>query len=157
MQVLRKPRAGVLVAIGSAPISLLASDLIIRMLEWLLPSSLPVGGWAAIEAKISLEEMAFAILVSPLLENLFVVLMIHGLRKRIPGTLSRSAVVSIGMSILHAAILQEPVYVSVYPGFFVMCLIVQARESRVQGYWLSVIHHIAINALAVGVIFLSRA
>ncbi|WP_395136405.1 hypothetical protein [Stenotrophomonas geniculata] len=146
-----------LIAVVTAPASFLASSGIISLIETALPAILPQGGWEQIEARVSAGEMVYALTLAPLIENLVLLFTIYLLSKWIvnsPKTVS--ALAAAMAAIIHVLTSGELAYIAVFPGFFVMSSFIQHSERRSTGYWISVIHHVAINAISVGSMLLER-
>lgn len=65
-----------------------------------------------------------------------------------------SVFAALSWTLIHVLASGLAAHVAVFPGFISMSVLVLRAERRVAGYWSSVVHHLAINVIAVAGILL---
>lgn len=154
---LRTKKELLIAALAAAPVSFLASSALVSLVEVLFPGAMPSGGWAQVEESVSVGKMVYALSVAPILENLLLWGVIALLGKFLRGCCLISALAALSSTLIHVLASGEAAYIAVFPGFFFMGLLILRAERRATGYWLSVVHHVAINAISVAGILLRGA
>ena len=138
-----------LIAIFVAPVSFLASSALISLMEAFIPSALEGGGWAQVEASVSAGQMVYALSLAPVFENLILYAVVALLGKAFRADLPISCTAAMLAAMAHILASGQLSYVAVFPGFFVMSLLILRAKRRSTGYWLSVVHHVAVNSISV--------
>ncbi len=154
---LRTEKELLIAAFVAAPVSFLASSALVWLVEVLFPGAMPSGGWAQVEESVSAGKMVYALSLAPILENLLLWAIIALLGKVLRGCCLISAFAAFSATLIHVLASGEVAYIAVFPGFFFMGFLILRAERRATGYWLSVVHHVAINAISVAGILLRGA
>lgn len=115
---------------------------------------MPSGGWAHLEENVSAGKMVYALSVAPMLENLLLWGVTALLAKVLRGCYLISVFAALSWTLIHVLASGQAAYIAVFPGFFFMSVLILRAERRVAGYWFSVVHHLAINVIAVAGILL---
>lgn len=153
----RDIRKLVLIAILLAPISFAVSSGIVSAIEFLFAHTLPEGGWRSVEDGITVGAMIYGLTVAPLLENLLLLGALLVVKRLIVSDVMTSLITALLAASAHMLLSGQLAYAAVIPGFFVMSMLALSPQKRSEGYWISVVHHIAINSLSVASILMRHA
>lgn len=96
-----------------------------------------------------------ALALAPLIENLLCLLWVFGLVGwKTNAWWVKPALVAAIAALFHSILYLDVRPFAVFPGFFLMCCMMANYQSRVVGFWGSVLHHFCINAINLGLIFI---
>jgi len=93
--------------------------------------------------------MVYALSLAPVFENLILYAVVALLGKAFRADLPISCTAAMLAAMAHILASGQLSYVAVFPGFFVMSLLILRAKRRSTGYWLSVVHHVAVNSISV--------
>jgi len=101
--------------------------------------------------------MIYGLTVAPLLENLLLLGALLVVKRLIVSDVMTSLITALLAASAHMLLSGQIAYAAVSPGFFVMSMLALSPQKRSEGYWISVVHHIAINSLSVASILMRHA
>ncbi len=142
--------SALLVAVVLAPVSVFATVLLASAIEVLIGGDgiAPNSVQEVIDQGLTPLRVMSALIVAPLLENLFCLIWDRLLPKwEMRAWWARPLLIAMIAASFHALIFQDFRPFAVLPGFFVICVLVVNVRDRVVGYWASVVHHFVINSI----------
>lgn len=93
--------------------------------------------------------MVYALSIAPVFENLILYAVVALLGRAFRGDLQISGTAAMLAAIAQILASGQPAYVAVSPSFLVMSLLILRAKRGNKGYWLSVVHHVAVNSISV--------
>lgn len=143
------PKRVFLFALFSVPISVVAGALFARGIEYAfdLNSIAPNSVGEFVRTGIGVIEALSALLFAPIVENLLCLLWVVWLDGwRAKHWWAKPACIAAIAAFFHILILGDVRLFAVFPGFFVMTMLITNTRDRSVGFWASALHHFCINA-----------